>query len=217
VLNSFNLQEKMKLIKKIALIITICCSSFSFLGSALAAPDPTAQLQPFLDRVIDILGQADDTQKGHNEKVDEVMEIAREAFDFREMSKRVLGRQWRSLSPEEQDQFTGLFTDLLKYAYVTQIDKYSNQKVQYVNQRIKGKRAQVETLVVDTDKEIPVSYIMLLKEDKWKVYDVVVEGISLIRNYLEQFQDILRKNDFAGLTKVMEKKILEFQTGGATG
>ncbi len=204
----------MKRLKSLAFSLILCIVSVLLLNnSATASPDPTQQLQPFLDRVIEVLSTTTDDEVGNKSKVDHVMALATEAFDFGEMSKRVLGRQWRTLTPEQKEQFEELFTELLKYAYVTQIDKYSDQEVKYVRQRIKGKRAQVETIVVDSDKEIPVSYIMLLKADKWRVYDVVVEGVSLIRNYLEQFQEILRKDDFEGLTHTLEKKVKEFQDG----
>ena len=104
-----------------------------------------------------------------------------------------------------------MFTRLLQYAYVEKIDEYSGQQVQFTQQRIKGERAEVQTLLVDKNKSIPVSYIMLLRGDQWMAYDVVVEGVSLVRNYMEQFSEILRKDGYPALVKQIEGKIAELE------
>ena len=139
------------------------------------------------------------------------MGVVRERFDFREMSKRVLGQQWRKLDAQEQTRFEELFTDLLQYAYVGRIEEYSGQKVEFVQQRIRANRAEVQTLLVDKDKSIPVSYFMLLQGQDWMAYDIVVEGVSLVRNYMEQFSEILRKEGYPGLVKQIEEKIVQFE------
>ena len=140
-----------------------------------------------------------------------MINVVRERFDFREMSKRVLGQQWRNLSDQEQDQFERLFTQLLQYAYVGKIDDYSGQKVEFTQKRIKGERAEVQTLLVDKDRSIPVSYILVLRGDQWMAYDVVVEGVSLVRNYMEQFKEILQKEEYAGLIQQIQSKISQFE------
>ena len=200
----------------VLVIIVAGCMWCGPRDNALALPDPTEQLRPFVAQIIHVL--SDPKVDGAAEsKVDRIMEVAKEGFDFREMSKRVLGRHWKKLSSEEQEQFVELFTELLKYAYVSQMESYTDQKVEYAKQRIKGKRAQVQTVLVDGERKIPVSYIMLLRGEQWKVYDVVVEGVSLIRNYLEQFQEILRKDDFRSLTQQLKNKIAEFQKSTIVG
>ncbi len=176
-----------------------------------AVPDPTAQMQPFVARITNLLQNEDFRNDPRCERCQQIIDIAKEHFDFREMSKRVLGRQWRKLSPEEKDRFVTLFTRLLQYAYIGKIKDYAGQQVEFTGQRIKGKRAEVKTLLVDRDKTIPVSYIMLLKGDQWMTYDVVVEGVSLVRNYMEQFREILRKEKYAGLVKRLEEKIHQLE------
>jgi phospholipid transport system substrate-binding protein len=203
--------------KLMALVIVVAgCLWCGPHDSALALPDPTEQLRPFVAQILQVLSDpvVEESAEG---KVDRVMEVAKEGFDFREMSKRVLGRHWKKLSSEEQEQFVELFTELLKYAYVSQMDNYTSQKVEYGKQRIRGKRAEVQTVLVDGAREISVSYIMMLRGEQWKVYDVVVEGVSLIRNYLEQFQEILGKDDFGSLTQQLETKIVEFQKSETVG
>jgi phospholipid transport system substrate-binding protein len=100
----------------------------------------------------------------------------------------------------------------LQYAYIGKVEDYIDTKIQFGKQRIKGNRAEVQTQLVDANKSIPVSYIMILKGDQWMAYDIIVEGVSLIRNYMEQFRSILRKEKFSGLIDQMESKILELET-----
>ena len=179
--------------------------------TASATPDPTEQLRPFLKKVTDTLADPVLKTIPKKERAERLVTVVRERFDFREMSKRVLGQQWRKLDDKEQARFEDLFTDLLQYAYVDKIEEYSGQKVEYVQQRIKANRAEVQTLLVDKDKSIPVSYIMLLRGQDWMAYDIVVEGVSLVRNYMEQFNEILRKDGYPGLIKQIEEKIVQFE------
>jgi phospholipid transport system substrate-binding protein len=180
--------------------------------AVLAAPDPTEQLRPFVDKILGIL--TEETLQGEENRGKrrvKVMDVAHERFDFEEMSKRVLGSQWRQLSNSEQGQFVDLFTKLLEHAYIGKIENYSKQKVVFKGQRIKGDRAQVETELVDKEMVLPVSYIMILKGSEWMAYDIVVEGVSLIRNYMEQFREIIRKDGYASLVKQIEDKVHELE------
>lgn len=197
------------------------CLSLLFLlltlpGSLAAenVPDPTEQLRPFVERIVGIL--TDPELQGPENCVvrrDKVMEVATERFDFPEMSKRVLGSTWRKLSETDKKYFTSLFKRLLEHAYIGKIEDYSKQKVVFRDQRIRGERAQVMTAVVDKDVTVAVSYIMLLENDTWMVYDIVVEGVSLVRNYMEQFKEILRKEGYDNLLVQMEEKVIELEEG----
>ncbi len=174
-------------------------------------PDPTAQMKPFIAKMTKILAEADFKNDVKCTICQRLIDISREHFDYNEMSKRVLGRAWRKLSDAEKENFVDLFTELLQYAYVGKIQNYAGQSIIFKGQRIRGKRAEVKTLLVDKEKTIPVSYIMLLEGDKWMVYDVVVEGVSLVRNYMEQFREILRKDKYSGLVKQIEQKVKELE------
>jgi phospholipid transport system substrate-binding protein len=180
--------------------------------AATAGPDPTEQLRPLVDRIVEILTDPElQGEENCARRRQLVMDVAEHRFDFVEMSKRVLGRQWRKLSPEQQDQFVNLFTTLLEHAYLGKIEDYSNQKANFTNQRIKGDRAQVDMDVIDQDVVIPVSYIMILHGETWMVYDIVVEGVSLVRNYMEQFREIIRRDGYPGLLEQLEEKIAELE------
>jgi len=200
-------------------IVTILILSFCFvmLGmffsnhTVYATPDPTEQFRPFLKKVTDILADPELKTIPKNEQGRRLINVVKERFDFREMSKRVLGQQWRDLSEKEQVEFEGLFTRMLQYAYVGKIDEYAGQKVEFTQQRVKGERAEVQTLLVDKDKSVSVAYIMLLRGDQWMAYDVVVEGVSLIRNYMEQFKEILKKDGYAGLVRQVKEKIEQIE------
>ncbi len=172
---------------------------------------PTEQLKPSLDKLVDILG--DDSLKGAAKKTERRSLIMKEitgVFDFREMSQRVLGRTWNTITPKQQDYFVIQVTKLLENAYVGRLETYTGEKVEFVEERVKGNRAQVTTLIKDQDVKLPVHYIMQKTGSKWMVYDINIEGVSLIRNYMEQFRSILRKNEYEGLIKIIEEKNLSF-------
>jgi phospholipid transport system substrate-binding protein len=187
----------------------ICLSLFlPRQGWTAKVPDPTEQMRPFVDRVVAIL--TDESLQGEEnclERRQKVMEVVQRRFDFSEMSKRVLGSQWRKLAGQEKQEFTSLFITLLEHAYIGKIEDYSNQKVKFLDQRIRDDRAEVKTEVIDREVVIPVSYIMILKDDEWKVYDVVVENVSLVRNYMEQFKEILRKDGYPTLLAQLRDKV----------
>lgn len=172
-----------------------------------SVPDPTEQLKPFIEKVIAILQDEELREGARCNLCQRVIDVARERFDFQEMSKRVLGKHWKQISSEQQADFEDLFTRLLEHAYIGKIEEYAGQEVEYKKQRIRGKRAEVQTLLVDSGKSIPVSYIMLLRKDQWMAYDVVVEGVSLVRNYKEQFDEIIRTDGYEHLVGEIEKKI----------
>jgi phospholipid transport system substrate-binding protein len=127
------------------------------------------------------------------------------------MSKRVMGRQWQNLSAAQQEEFVALFTELLQYIYIGQVDEYLDSTVEFGEQRIRGDRAEVRSVFVGPQKSIPVSYILILRGNTWMAYDIVVENISLIRNYMEQIQSVMHREQFAGLVKMLENKIGEMK------
>jgi phospholipid transport system substrate-binding protein len=189
----------------ILLVLLVC--SFLFDSSAYAIPGPTEQLRPTLNVLISIL--IDPALKGDDHKVErraKIMEHVRKGFDFREMSQRVIGKEWKTLESEKQDHFQELFTKLLENAYIGKFEGYSGQEIKYLEERLKEDRAIVSTQIENNGQEIPVDYIMIKKEERWMVYDINIEGVSLVRNYMEQFKSILRRDKFDGLVKLLEEK-----------
>jgi phospholipid transport system substrate-binding protein len=198
---------------RVALCLVVCAVVFSCgawsSARASAVPDPTEQMKPFVGRIIALLEDPGLKKMAREEKAKRITELIREHFDFTEMSKRVLGPQWRQIDAQQQQEFVDLFTTLLQHIYIDYVDDYTGQQVVFTQQRIKGQRAEVQTLLVDKEKSIPVSYIMLLRGDTWMVYDVIAEGISLVRNYMEQFRAIVQQDGYPGLVRQIEEKIVE--------
>ncbi|MBT8359654.1 MAG: ABC transporter substrate-binding protein [Desulfobacterales bacterium] len=178
---------------------------------------PSDQLKPTLDQLIAIL--EDDSLQGMSNKAkrrSKIMAIISNGFDFREMSRRVLGRAWNDISDEQKDYFVDQMTKLLENVYVGKLETYTGQTVEFVAERVKGKRAQVTTLIEDQGVKLPVHYIMQKEADRWMVYDINIEGVSLIRNYMEQFRSILRTEKYPGLIKIIEDKNKSFLENGTS-
>ncbi len=183
------------------------------LGSVWAEDlGPTATLKPVLNDLTSVL--ADENLKGpahRDERRNKIMSLIKRGFDFREMSKRILGKTWRQIDDKERDHFVVLMTKLLENVYIGKLEGYTGQTIEFVEERVKGERAQVTTLIDDNNNKIPVHYIMNKTDSGWMVYDINIEGVSLVRNYQEQFKSILRKDDYKGLVQVLEDKNRSFQ------
>jgi phospholipid transport system substrate-binding protein len=184
-------------------------------GTSLHAAEkgPTADLQPILEELTTVL--ADKSLKGdahRPERREKIMSIIKHGFDFREMSKRVLGKTWQDISDKERDNFTTLMTKLLENVYIGKLESYSGQTIEYAGETIKEDRGQVSVFLDNAGVKIPIHYIMRMADTRWMVYDINIEGVSLVRNYQEQFKAILRKDNYQGLVKVMEEKISTFST-----
>lgn len=196
-------------------MVRFFCVLFCFCSTAvMAANSPTEDLKPALTSLVNILG--DESLKGDAHKVErreKIMTEIKKGFDFEEMSKRVLGRTWREIDDGERKRFTQTMTKLLENVYLGKLEAYSGGDIEYVDEKVKGIRAQVTTIIDDGGVKLPVHYIMNLGKDKWMVYDINIEGVSLVRNYQEQFKSILRKDKYEGLMKVLEEKNRSFAEG----
>lgn len=175
---------------------------------------PTTQLQPTIEALFTILDDISLQGDANIEaRRDKIMAAITSRFDFREMSKRILGKTWHDLSEEDKDYFVSQVTKLLENVYIGKLETYGGREVEFVAERIKGKRAQVTTLVPFEGSNIPIHYIMQREQDEWLVYDINIEGVSLVRNYMEQFRTILQQQQYDGLIKTIEEKNKEFVAG----
>lgn len=196
------------------MIMCISVLFFAVTAQVFAAESPTEDLKPALTSLVQIL--EDETLKGDEKKLErrsKIMVEAKKGFSFREMSRRVLGKTWREIDAADRDNFTSIMTKLLENVYVGKMEEYSGGDIEYVDEAIKGSRAQVTTLIEDNGVKLPIHYIMHKTDEKWMVYDINIEGVSLVRNYQEQFKSILRKDGYAGLVKVLEEKNKTFAEG----
>src|SRR5213594_5073227 len=173
---------------------------------------PTDQLKAQIDRTVKILDDPELKKPGRQrDRRTAVRQVANDIFDFSETAKRSLARHWAPRSQAERDEFVALFSDLLERSYIGKIELYGGEKIQYVGEAIEGEGAVVRTkLLTKQGTEIPIDYRMLHRGDKWLVYDVVIEGVSLISNYRTQFNKIITTSSFQVLMKKMKTKQDEF-------
>ena len=173
--------------------------------------DPTDQVRGAIDRTIGILGDPALAAKGKKEERRELLRKAIEpVFDFEEMAKRSLGPNWRDRTPEERAQFVALFRELLENSYLGTIESYQGEVVRYGKETVDGPYAQVKTVVVTTKgQEIPLDYRMLADGGIYRIYDVVIEGISRVGNYRSQFNSILQKSSFREMMDKLRATIRE--------
>jgi phospholipid transport system substrate-binding protein len=176
-----------------------------------SAGDPTDQVKQRVDAVLEVLKDKE-LKKPENEKIRraKIRAIVDTIFDFQEMSRRSLGIHWKKRTPDEQREFVSLFSDLLEDTYIKKIEKYRDEKILYTGESIRGGKAVVKTKVITKkETEIPIEYRLLTENSKWEVYDVVIEGVSLVNNYRSQFSEILGSNPYSELVNRLKKKTLK--------
>jgi len=196
----------MTFLVRLALACSLLVAPLAARGADAGAP--TDQLRSQVDRVLKLLEdpalQAPD--KARERRV-AVRKVADEIFDFGETARRALGRHWAARTPEERDEFVRLFGDLLERSYISKIELYGGEKIQYISDRIDGETALVQSkLLTKNGSEVPIEYRMLKKAERWLVYDVVIEGVSLVANYRTQFNKIIQTSSFQELVKKMKTR-----------
>ncbi len=130
-------------------------------------------------------------------------------FNFEEISKRSLGRHWLKLNPQQKKEFTEVFTTVLKDVYLRKSDHYSEGEIIYIREAVKGSRGKVQTNFVKGENKIVVDFSMKLKGQDWKIYDVTIEGVSVLTNYRTQFNSILSKSSFEELMQKLREREME--------
>jgi phospholipid transport system substrate-binding protein len=191
--------------RRVALVLIVAL----LLSPSLAmAGAPTDRIRETVDQLLGIL--KDPRFKGESKKGErraKLREVLYQRFDFTEMAKRALGSEWRRHTPEEQQEFVRLFTDLLERAYLDKIEAYNGEKVQYGKERLDGDYAEVESKILDSKgREFSVGYRLYSVKGDWKVYDVIIENISLVNNYRAQFNRVLARSSWADLLKRMKEQ-----------
>jgi phospholipid transport system substrate-binding protein len=170
---------------------------------------PLTTVQTNVNNVLDILRNPKLKAESAKEiKKEKLRVIYKSMFDEFEFSKRTLARNWNKFNLTQQKEFIGLFEQVLEKSYVDKILSYTDQKIEFYKENILSEsQAEIQTKIITSSKEIPIFYRMILKDGKWKVYDVVVENVSLVQNYRTQFNDILGKNTPEQLLEILRKKV----------
>lgn len=202
------------------IIFLTLCAAFMLLLSvrmAVSAPaEPISVMKQAVGEIVTILQdkklllpEMKETRKRH------VVATVERYFDFEEMSMRTLARSWKERTPAEKKYFVSLFKQLLERTYIDRVDSYcreldvscTDKVVLFKKQEIQGSKAIVYTVFLRNNVETPVDYKLKNEANQWMVYDVVIEGVSLVRNYRTQFESIIAKEQYAGLVAKMEEKV----------
>jgi len=175
------------------------------------AGEPQDKIHQTVDEVLTIVNnKALQPQERHTQ----IRQAVLKRFGFEEMAQRSMGQHWRTLTPQQQKEFVELFTDLLQRSYINRIANYKAgpQGVLYPKEDITGDQAVVYTEVrTEHGEPATADYRLLHKDGDWKVYDIVIEGVSLVNNYRTQFNTIMLKDSYAGLVKQMRTKLTQEQ------
>ena len=181
-------------------------------GEALvmAAQTPTDAVRTTFEKVVHVVKDQDLKQPGREqERLNRLEQAIGERISYRELAKRSLGAKWKELSEKERQEFVGLFAHLLRDVYANRIFQYTDEQVEYLNERLDGDYAEVKTNLRGSKGDVPVSYRLINQSGVWRVYDVVVDGVSTVSNYRGQFTKILQTSSYETLLESLRKKTLQ--------
>jgi phospholipid transport system substrate-binding protein len=169
------------------------------------AEEPLKIIETRIDRIVKILG---DKSLAEDVKVKQLEKAANETFDYAYLSRMTLGRNWLKLDDSQRSEFVDLYRQLLEKNYMGQLLKYTDEKVVFDRQSmLSDTKAEVDSNVVSSDKTIPITYRLIQRDGDWKVYDLVIEGVSLVSNYRTQFNDILSRQTPSEMLAMLRKKV----------
>lgn len=189
------MMKKIFLVGLLVLISAVYC---------YAVPEPQAQVETMVNSVLSVM---QNPELSVEEKKEQISGRVQQFLDIASMSQRTLGTYWDGATPEQRRYFSELFVKVLEGTYLNRIDDYSDGAVKYQKQRVKDDKAIIDTVIVAKELEIPVQYKMIFVDGRWQVFDLVIEGVSLIRNYRESYGEIIRREGYEGLFALMEEKV----------
>jgi len=183
-------------------------------SNAVAEDDPKIVVENAVNGIIKVLEAREDVSILTEENRDSIRKVVAGRFDYREMSKRSLAQTWRDISENQKASFTELFRKLLERSYGNRLASFRDQKVTFDDAQFKGNKARVITSVIDADKTTPVEYRLHQTDSGWQVYDIKIEGVSLVSNFRNDFNAGIKQNGgFDGLFQALEKKVEKLESG----
>jgi phospholipid transport system substrate-binding protein len=199
----------------IHLVVVGLMIHLSMVSECFAGSEVTSQLKGTIEKVIKIVQDEALTNDKQARRVALRKTIA-ERFNYRQMVMRSLAKNWDARSDQERQEFIALFKSLLENSYANKLEAYQDEKINYVDEIVKGKYALVKTEVVRKSSTIGVDYKLIQENGNWKVYDFVIEGVSMIRNYRSQFTKIIRRDSYEVLVQKLTDKINELEQDSKT-
>ena len=186
----------------VSLALFLTCPFQAFGGA------PMDSIQKEVNALLKVLGDpAYQGESAKAEKEKKIWAISDNIFNYYELSRRTLGRDWKKLNPDQQKEFVDLFSKFLANIYMGRILAYTNEKVEFTKETMLSEtRAEVQSQIVTSTKKIPMYYRMIFKDGRWEVYDVIIEGVSMVRNYRSQFRQMLNKESPEALLNTLREK-----------
>jgi phospholipid transport system substrate-binding protein len=183
------------------------CLGVTLSPSTATAVTATEVVKSSMEQVVRVL-EDKELKKADRviERRQQLQKIFNDRFSYEEMSKRSLGAHWNKLNETQRQQFVDLFRQLLARSYTGTIESYSGEQVQYLSERNEGDYAEVRTKLLSHKGEIPIDYRLFSQSGEWRVYDIVVDGISMVSNYRAQFTHIIRTSSYDDLVEKLQNK-----------
>jgi len=199
----------------IHLVVVGLMIHLSMVSECFADSEVTSQLKDTIEKVIKIV-QDEALDKDKQARRVALRKTIAERFNYRQMVMRSLAKNWDVRSDQERQEFIALFKSLLENSYANKLEAYKDEEINYLDEMIKGKYALVKTEVVRKSSTIGVDYKLIQENGNWQVYDFVIEGVSMIRNYRSQFTKIIRRDSYEVLVQKLTEKINELEQDSKT-
>jgi phospholipid transport system substrate-binding protein len=205
-----NARQKLQIVSQpaVAIVGLLFLLSYLLLPVTSTAGGPTEQVRATVDRVLDIVRNPNAKSKVQiDAQRAKLVKVISPRFDFSEMAKRSLGRHWAARTSEEQREFVKVFATLMGKSYADNIESYTTQNVLYIRESEEQNYAQVDTkIVAQNGSPLSINYKLHSVDSEWKIYDLVIEDISIVGNYRSQFDRIIGRSSFAELVRTMKEK-----------
>lgn len=194
-------------------VLAVVLVAATLTGAAWAGT-PTEDLKRQTDRVVEVLRSPSLTPAARRAAV---REVAADSFDLAETARRALGTHWQARTPAEREEFVRVFRDLLEQTYVTRIDEYGGERVEYVGERVDGDSAIVKAqIVTKSGTTVPIESRVNQRGGRWLIYDVLIENVSLVGNYRSQFDRIIRTSSYDELVRRLKERVVQLNDKPAT-
>jgi len=189
-------------------IVAVLWAGALLMPAPAAAASAREMVETQVNKVLKALAEPEFKNQPSDAKIVKIRSIVNEIFDYTELSKRTLGREWTKFNAPQQTEFVKLFSDLLEKTYADRLLSYSDERVVFEKESmLREGQAEVTSNVLTADgKKIPLDYRLIQKDGNWRVYDVIIEGISLVKNYRDQFRDIMTKDSPEEVIKMLREK-----------
>jgi len=175
------------------------------------AADAKTTVETQINKMLARMQEPSFKEQSRDAKLADIRKIINEIFDYQELSERTLGRDWKKFKPEQQKEFVDLFSKLLENVYADRILAYTHEKIEFGKvTELRKDQVEVESYIITTDnKKVPLFYRLIQKDGNWRVYDVVIEGVSMIKNYRGQFREMLTNKTPEDLLQTLREKVKE--------